>query len=183
MNMNQFGLTIDQMTTGQIGVAGQNLVARHIVEHDRVAALTIHHRYEHVALGAFLERGDEFDQIVGGNQWLVGEHDDHRVEIAAECRKSHAHRALLALGMRGVVRKRHRKALHLFFDGIARITRHHHDLIDARTGERNQFPPDQRYALEPNQRLGYPAHAPARAGGQHHGADPQPGVQSTALFQ
>ena len=93
------------------------------------------------------------------------------------------HRALLPLGMRLVVRQRHRKAPHLLLDRVARVAGHHDHLVDTGAAQGDQLPADQRHALKPYQRLGHTAHAPAFTGSQQHRTDAQPRVQPAALFE
>ena len=52
------------------------------------AALLIHKWNNHMTCGALFECADEFDQVIRGNQRLVGGHDKHGVEFTAQCRQA-----------------------------------------------------------------------------------------------
>ena len=57
MHMHQLRLAFDQVAAAQIGVAGQDLRAGHVVQHDGVAALAAHHRHHNISPQSLLERG------------------------------------------------------------------------------------------------------------------------------
>src|SRR5208282_1254069 len=160
---HEFGFALDQVPAGQVRRAREYLRPRKLVEQNGVASLAIDDRHHNVAPDALLEGPDELGQIARTDQRLVGRHDEHRVEAAAQRFEPCAHRALLALRVSLIVRERYREALNLPLDRRARVAGDDDDLVDPRTAERDELPADQRDTPKPNQRLRDAAHPSAFA--------------------
>jgi hypothetical protein len=145
--------------------------ARHLREHD------LH------AFGALLPGADQRRDVLRVDQRLVGQRDDHRVELAGERRQAEAlRRDLPVVGLR-VAHHRHREGLHHRLDEPGVVAEHDHDLVDTGARQRDELAADQRHAAELEQALRLVADARAAAGGQQHGADDDAAVEPAAAFE
>ena len=181
--MHQLGLALHQMAAAQVGVAGQNIGQCHLVHHEGVAALAVYHRHHHVTGGALFESGNQLGQVRRAQEGLVGQHHQHRVKVAAQRLQAHAHRALLAQRVVGVVGQGHGEGRYAGFYCVTRKAGDHHHLVHARATQGDELAVDERHALQADQRLGHAAHAAAGARSQEHRAHAQAGVQTAALFE
>jgi hypothetical protein len=65
MHMHQLGLAFDQVAAAQIGVAGQDLRAGCVVQHDGFTARAADHWHHNISPGSLLEGGDQLGDTDG----------------------------------------------------------------------------------------------------------------------